>query len=301
MPSPKTVTLFLMDGTPNGPIKCSLDNWVGKVFLIPRTELNRSKSRPDLQKTGLYFLIGSGAEKADYNVYVGQARRRQNGQGVLGRVIEHARNGDQGYFTHAIVVITSDISFGPTEISYLENAFYRQAQMADRVCLVNGNIPPLADVSEQKEAALEEFIAYTRIAIGSLGYRFFDAVDDAKTVEASEPLEPSWPNVEPLLYLKASGAIGRGRQTSDGFVVLAGSIISRKVRNQPFEPAEKSRKKLAGRISETGELIRDTLFTSPSAAAVFLTGYSINGRIYWKDENGVSLRELEESEFRDFG
>ena len=58
MAAPRTVQLFLMDGSPNGRIKCSLDNWVGKVYLIPRTEITRSKDRPELAQTGIYLLFG---------------------------------------------------------------------------------------------------------------------------------------------------------------------------------------------------------------------------------------------------
>lgn len=35
----------------------------------------------------------------------------------------------------------------------------------------------------------------------------------------------------------------------------------------------------------------DILFTSPSAAADFLMGYSVSGPATWKDKNGVSLKD----------
>lgn len=54
--------------------------------------------------------------------------------------------------------------------------------------------------------------------------------------------------------------------------------------------------KLAERISEDGELLRDTLFTSPSAASDFLTGSSTSGKVYWKTADGVTLRDLEAAE-----
>ncbi|MGP2494820.1 DUF4357 domain-containing protein [Schaalia turicensis] len=54
--------------------------------------------------------------------------------------------------------------------------------------------------------------------------------------------------------------------------------------------------RLAERISEGGELLRDTLFTSPSAASDFLTGSSTSGKVYWKTADGVTLRDLEAAE-----
>jgi len=45
-----------------------------------------------------------------------------------------------------------------------------------------------------------------------------------------------------------------------------------------------------------GELMRDTLFTSPSAAPCFLTGTSTSGKATWKNDAGRTLRELEIAE-----
>lgn len=56
-------------------------------------------------------------------VYVGQAGVRKNGEGILFRLQEHKRNPDKDYWTEAVVFTTSNNSFGPTEISYLENRF----------------------------------------------------------------------------------------------------------------------------------------------------------------------------------
>ena len=45
MGSPKTLQLFMLDGTADGPIKASIRNWVGRVYSIPRTELNSEELR----------------------------------------------------------------------------------------------------------------------------------------------------------------------------------------------------------------------------------------------------------------
>ncbi len=294
---PRTVQLFLMDGSPTGRIKCSLDNWVGKVYLIPRTEIARTKDRPELNQTGIYLLFGTDEESGEELVYVGQARERKNGKGVLGRIVEHLGDDKLNYFTHAILVITSDDSFGPTEISYLENAFYQQAIAADRVRTVNANDPSPGNVTEEKQAALDEFITTAKILIGSLGYRVFDSVDDAKSMTSTEQAaQPT--NVEPLLYLSSSGANGKGRQTTDGFVVLAGSKLRWEMTKSVPERVGKDRERYSDRLTAEGELLRDTLFSSPSAASNFLMGASTSGRFHWRDRNGVNLRELEKREAR---
>ena len=46
----KNIQLFLMDGDAAGRIKCTLANWTGVAFKIPRTELDKCKDRDDLKQ-----------------------------------------------------------------------------------------------------------------------------------------------------------------------------------------------------------------------------------------------------------
>ena len=48
----KNIQLFLMDGDAAGRIKCTLANWTGVAFKIPRTELDKCKDRDDLKQSG---------------------------------------------------------------------------------------------------------------------------------------------------------------------------------------------------------------------------------------------------------
>ncbi|MDO5700881.1 MAG: GIY-YIG nuclease family protein [Bowdeniella nasicola] len=287
-----------MDGAPNGRIKCSLTNWIGVVYSIPRTDLPKCKDRPDLNQTGVYILFGGDDEHSEELVYVGQARERKNGAGVLGRIVEHIGEEKLDYFTHALAIITSNDSFGATEISYLENAFYNQALAAGRVRVTNGNDPSSGKVTEEKQAELDEFISYAKIAIGSLGFRLFDSVDDAKSTASSGATRLE-SDGEPLLYLDAAEAKGTGRQTADGFVVLAGSRLRPQGAQSIPKRAKANREKYADRLSDDFVLTQDTLFTSPSAASDFLMGVSSSGKLYWKNDQGISLGELEKRELEE--
>lgn len=295
MTQPRTVGLFLMDGTSDGRIKCSLDNWVGKVYLIPRTEVARSKDRPELTQTGIYLLLGTRAASGNDFVYVGQAQERKNGNGVLGRVAEHLYEKEKDYFTHAIVIIDSENSFGPTEISYLENAFYELAKDADRYEVTNRNVPPSGNVTEEKQASLDKFIASSKTIISALGYRVFDPVIGAGSDSSSSAKYRSSPD-ERTLYLSTSTSSGEGRQTSDGFVVLKGAHLRKEVTPTVPKLAKMNRKKYSNRISADWILLQDTLFTSPSAASDFITGSSTSGKRRWTNKEGTPLGELEKEE-----
>ncbi|HQM01484.1 MAG TPA: hypothetical protein PLH98_13145 [Ruminococcus flavefaciens] len=49
MPRGKNINLFLMDGDASGRIKCTLANWTGVAYKIPRTEIEKCKNCEDLK------------------------------------------------------------------------------------------------------------------------------------------------------------------------------------------------------------------------------------------------------------
>ncbi len=99
----KTVMLFLMDGSVTGGIKCTLANWTGVVYRLPRTELNHFADREDLRQSGVYFLFGEDESDGRPMVYAGQAGIRKSGEGIMGRLKAHVRNPEMDYWTEAVV------------------------------------------------------------------------------------------------------------------------------------------------------------------------------------------------------
>lgn len=292
----KSINLFLMDGTPNGRIKCTLANWTGVAYKIPRTELDKCKGREDLSQSGVYFLFGTSDQTDDNMVYIGQAGVRKNGEGLLYRLIEHKRHPDKDYWTEAVVFTTSNNSFGPTEISYLENRFCRLAASADRYKIKNGNDPTPGNITEEKESELEEFIDYAKIVMGALGHKLFEPLTD----KPKPSVTSEGPEDELLLFLKRksrkSGLVIEAscKQTNEGFVVLKGSRIET-IDSESIPPGIKERREKA-KIDKHGILQENILLGSPSYAAAFVIGGHVNGLTEWKTVDGVSLKEIENSE-----
>lgn len=288
----KSINLFLMDGTANGRIKCTLANWTGVAYKIPRTELDKCKERNDLKQSGVYFLFGISDQTGDSVAYVGQAGARKNGEGILYRLHEHKRNVDKDYWTEAVVFTTSNNSFGPTEISYLENRFCRLAVEANRYDIKNGNDPTPGNITEEKESELEEFIDYVKIVMGTLGHKIFEPLLSISTTTVNEPVNV---NKEHMLYLKTAKADAKGRRTNEGFVVLKGSTVSMNSTKSCPDTIHHLRKKYNERINHN-ILTEDTLFKSPSAAAGFVTYASANGLIMWMTEDNRTLKDVENNE-----
>lgn len=287
-----------MDGTASGRIKCTLANWTGVAYKIPRTELEKCKERDDLKQSGVYFLFGTSDQTGDNVVYIGQAGVRKNGEGILYRLQEHKRNPDKDYWTEAVVFTTSNNSFGPTEISYLENRFCNLATEAKRYIVKNGNDPTSGNITEEKESELEEFIDYSKIVMGTFGHKIFEPLNEYRPIiEESSKINES---KELLLHMKRksrkSGKVieANCKQTNEGFVVLKGSHIET-IDSDSIPPGIKESRKKAT-IDDNGILQEDMLFRSPSYAAAFVIGGHVNGLTAWETADGKTLKEIESSD-----
>lgn len=275
----KTLRLFLMDGEGSGRVKCTLANWTGIAYKIPRTMIDRCNDICLLNQSGIYFMFGMD-ENDDPVVYVGQAVSRKNGKGLLLRVQE--KHNSIEYWSEAVLFTTVSNSFGPTEISYLENRFYNIAKEAGRYKVANGNDPNPGNVTEETECELEDFIDYAKIVMVALGHKVLEPAISATDIE----------NNEPVLEMKYGKGLAKGQNTNDGFVILKGSKINPTETNSCPDHVRKSRRKYAEKIDDNWITTSDLHFSSPSGAAGFVGGASLNGKIEWKTCDGVPLKEL---------
>lgn len=286
--------MFLMDGEVTGKIKCTLSNWTGVIYKIPRIQLVDLKSRDEMKQSGIYFLFGRDEDKQKNITYIGQATNRKNGEGVLLRVQEHTRDSHADYFNDVIILTTQNNSFGPTEISYLENKFTQLAKESGRYIVKNGNEPNPGNVTEEKQSELDEVVENVLMIVGTLGYRVFIPMTTKVDQQARN-------EVEQYLYLKRkmkkSDQIieAKCERTTEGFVVLEGSQVE--MIDSPAIPTslkELRTELIKANVIKGGILQEKQLFSSPSYAAAFVLGMNTNGRMDWKDKDGKTLKELEE-------
>lgn len=260
----KNINMFLMDGEVTGKIKCTLSNWTGVIYKIPRIQLGDLKSRDEMKQSGIYFLFGRDEDKQKDVTYIGQATTRKNGEGVLLRIQEHTRDTHADYFNDVIILTTQNNSFGPTEISYLENKFTQLAKEAGRYIVKNSNDPNPGNVTEEKESELDEIVENTLMIIGTLGYRVFVPM----TKKVSQDLTD---NHSTYLYLKRKTKKSNKvieatcERTTEGFVVLEGSQVE--IKDSPYLSAslkEMRQNLIASRVIQDGVLKEKQLFSSPS-------------------------------------
>ena len=282
----KTIKLFLMDADPDGRMICELSNWTGKAYRIPRGKVKDCADRSELKSTAVYILFGrpeSSSEKP--RAYIGEA------ENVYVRLVQHVA--EKEFWNEAVVFISKDENLNKAHIKYLESRLYDLAMKAGRFQLENGNTPTQSSISESDQAEMEEFIEYVRMLINTMNFKVFEPLikKDPTSLE----------NNEELILKGARGASGRGKRTSDGFVVFKGSELSQSIVPSFPKGFNALREELlqSDSVSEDAsglKLAEDYLFSSPSAAAAVLMGRSANGLIEWKNKSGKTLKDVEASE-----
>jgi hypothetical protein len=149
----------------------------------------------------------------------------------------------------------------------------------------------LAGLSEADEAQIEGYLDELLSLLPVLGVNAFESAAAESTGER-------------VYLMKAKECDARGIETNSGFAVLSGSLV----REIPVPSMKKHcgpillrREQMIedGVIVKTGKGLRfsvDYEFSSPSLAAVIVLGRNANGRVEWKDVDGISLKAHQERE-----
>ena len=100
--------------------------------------------------------------------------------------------------------------------------------------------------------------------------------------------ETSAEYIPDLLYFKASNCHGIGRMLNKSqFILYAGAVLSDSVSNNSHNVISKNRNRYHS-IIKNNVTTENIIFSSSSAAGCFICGYSVNGKITWKNEKGIS-------------
>ncbi len=280
----KSIELFLVNGTADSLIIAELSNWNGKAIKIPRIEVS-SCDRDDITQAGVYFLFCKEDDGSD-SVYIGEA------ENVKDRLVQHLRDyqseKEKYYWSTAVVFIGRDLN--KALIRYLENRFVEIARASKRYLVLTKNTYRNTVMKESQVAVMEEFVDNVKILINALGYKVlepFAQMDSSTTLVDNE-----------LLYITSGSVNATGKVTAEGFVVFAGATVNEKTSVKSLSAGmKKQRQKLLDSSKVDGLVTtEDILFSSSSAAADFILGYSVSGPRTWKTKEGKSLKEIESNQ-----
>lgn len=294
--SGKQIKLFLVDGSPGGLTTAEITNWTGHVLVGGRAELGELLKRDEVQRTGLYLLLGEDESAVgEMRCYIGEA------DVVAERLRMHAKQKD--FWDRVVVVSSKDSNLTKAHVRYLESRLVALATAAGRVSLENGTVPARPRLPEADASDMDFFLAQLQIVLPVLGVNAVRVKAPAGGSVVSET------STSPVFGLSVPKSQVEARaQLIDGeFTVIAGSRLVASWTDKGT--AESTRRAYAGyalrhrkllsdgtvRVDGgVGVLTRDVVFSSPSLAGAVLLGRSCNGRISWVDEQGGTFGEWED-------
>jgi len=284
MPYGKSIELFLVNGTADSLITAELSNWNGKAIKIPRIEVTSCK-REDITQAGVYFLFCKEDDGSD-SVYIGEA------ENVKDRLIQHLRDyqaeKEKYYWSTAVIFVGRDLN--KALIRYLENRFVEIARNSKRYIVLTKNTYRNTVMKESQIAVMEEFIDNVKILINALGYKLLEPFSQVES--------PASEADDEMLFLTSGSAKATGKVTTEGFVVFEDAIINEKTSTKSLSAGmQKLRQTLIDSDKvQNWKTTEDILFSSSSAAADFILGYSVSGPQIWKTKDGRTLKDIENSQ-----
>ncbi len=278
-----TIKLFLPRGDAKSLRTAEISNWTGKAVAAPRTELDDLLAREELDKAGVYILIGSDPLTNQPRAYIGEA------EVIRDRLKQHKT---KEFWVSAIVFVSKDENLTKAHVRYLESRLLAEAREVNRFALEQ-NEAGGSRLPESDREDMEVFLARIRQLLPVLGSDILAPI--------AQPAATAQPGGE--LFCSNKGAEARGQRTTDGFVVFRGSTAVLKQRpsaeTYPYVVAQRKQLIADGTLTERGGFLvftKDIEFSSPSAAAAVIHGGSANGLLAWKTRDGKSLKQLDEQD-----
>lgn len=274
-----TIKLYLPHGDAKSLRTAEISNWSGKAIAAPRTELDDLFKREELDKPGVYLLLGSDPDMNAPRAYVGEAEVLRD------RFKQHK---SKEFWVTAIAFTSKDETLTKAHIRYLESRILSEATKVGRFILEQ-NQAGGSKLPESDREDMEVFLSRIRQLLPVLGSDIL-----APVVQTRSSLQP-----DNILYCRIKGALARGQRSSNGFVVLKGSTAVAKTRPSARDWVTTIRQQLKeeGALAVKDALFfftKDIEFSSPSAAAAAIRGGNTNGLTAWRTKEGVTLKQLDE-------
>lgn len=271
----KQVLQFILEEeNPNGIIECSVDDWFGISYKVPRNKLKEASSLDYINNTGVYILFGDDENTAEKIAYIGEA------EDIYNRLSQHNKNKD--FWNECIIFVSKDNSLNKAHIKYIEHELYEISKKANRYIIKNESNPTKSSLSNADEIRAEKFVSKIKIIANMFGYKLFISLVDKNDEE------------DKILHLINNGIeYAKGLLTDEGFVILKGS----KVKEGVFDSLSPSLNGFFNKERSSTDLvdnvyINDHLFSSPSMAAIAILGRNANGYTEWKNKDNVSLKKI---------
>ena len=275
-----TLKMFLAFGDPKRLRIAELSNWTGKAVAGPRSEFEKVLEREESLKSGVYFLTGIDPDTNKSAIYIGEA------ECIKDRIKSHL---SKDFWNNIAFFITKDENLTKAHIRFIEGRLIELAKSANRSVIMNSQSSG-AKLPESDREDMEVFLEKMQQVLPVLGIEAFVQATSKSASEAKKE----------MLTCKIKNVIATGYPTPNGIVVLAKSeaVLDERgsAKKWPSVMVQRNRLIEEGGLVKDGDkyvFVKDTEFSSPSAAAAVIHGGSANGLTAWVNAKGKSLKELQ--------
>jgi hypothetical protein len=103
--------MFLVNGNPEGLRNAEISNWSGKAVAASRAELKEFLAREELDRPGIYLLLGTDSSTNKPAIYVGEA------ESLSSRIPQHS---NKDFWGSVVVFFSKDENLTKAHSKYLE-------------------------------------------------------------------------------------------------------------------------------------------------------------------------------------
>jgi len=281
-----TITSFLVNGNPEGISLSYVSNWTGQAIKIPRNSFFDTKNYPELNRPGIYYLIGYNIENPEETlIYVGEANN------LFERITFHMRDDNKSFFELIIAFSSKDDNMTVSHTKYLEAKILYEIFEKSGYKIINKKDGNKISLPKMVQDEMDTYFDTMKILMPTMGFDLFKPL--------LKDQKQALTQIEEKLILEVGEIKATSKLISNGMLVLKGSLM-KSVETFALSPSySKIRKDLIEKnyVANTSnglEFIQDYEFSSPSQAGAVILGYSVNGRVFWKNNRGKTLKEIEE-------
>lgn len=276
----RTIRLYLVEGVPTGIRSAEIINWTGNVLASPRSKLAEVIKRPEVQRTGIYLLVGDDPEIAHkQRLYIGEA------DDVAERLKAHSKDPSKDFWDHLVVVTSKDANLTKAHARYLESQLINLAKTADRAIVANSTAPLPKTLPEPDVVDMDAFLSQLEIVLPVLGFDAFrpkgvpPKAAGSSGVLADAGLELALTSIKHDVHAYAVEVDGE-------VTVLAGSTATKNAFvSNAYADIRDALIRDGTLVDHSETLLRfaqNATFQSPSAAAAVVMNRNSNGWVEWK-------------------
>ena len=275
----------MIDGDPQGIRSVFIKNKTCQMYVIPRDKLSEAFSNDDinLKQPGIYILIESlnYADGDNPKAYIGHS------EDISIRLNQHNNAEEKSFFQIILVFVSTDHSINKADVQYLEHQAIQLAKDCGRYELTNDNKGTKPHLPADQRDVVEEFWDFIKLLTAFYGCRIFTKPNSTKITKTEKDQQ--------LFYLKNDGCTSVSIYENGEIILLKGSEIREKTVDSVKQHRKKREKFIKDNcVVKDGKFIlkHDVPVSSPSSAALLVSGTGFNGWDFWKTKDGKTLSEV---------